>query len=93
MLFNYLNHANTDKTSLFFDYRTIQSETDWQHVTDVVYAFKLQLDCDCHVEVAPLKKMIGNLAQLYPNKPIFEIAIDESSWKAKTTKYKNLNQI
>ncbi len=93
MLFKYQYNHKKDCPAILIDMRDFQSEQDWHELRDVIGAFKLSLDCNCHVEFEPVIHHIQNLYQLYKDKPIIHIDIQLETWKARSTKYTSLNDI
>ena len=93
MLFKYQFNVKKDCPALFVDMRTINTESDWQAMRDVIGAFKLSLDCNCHVELEPIKTTLSNLRKLAENKPVFKIDIQIETWKARATAFQSLTEI
>lgn len=93
MLFKYRYNVEKDCPSVYIDARHITNEHIWQQLRDVIGAFKLSLDCNCHVEFEPVKTYISNLIKLHKNNPIIKIDIYLETWKAKATKFNKLSEI
>lgn len=93
MIFKYQYNNTKDCPAIFIDLSTIQFENDWHALRDVIGAFKLSLDCNCHVEFEPVKDYISRLYKLHPNKPIIQIDIQLETWKARATKFQQLSDI
>ena len=90
MLFKYQYNKQKDCPSIYIDLRQFSDEKDWQDLRDVIGAFKLSLDCNCHVELQPVKDHIQGLHKLHKNKPIIKIDIQLETWKARCTKLSSL---
>ncbi|MBN9288234.1 MAG: hypothetical protein BGO43_09685 [Gammaproteobacteria bacterium 39-13] len=94
MLFNY--NVGFDRNGemvpfIEIDYRHLKSEEDWMALRDIIGALKIQIDCNCHVELEPIKETLKKYSQLYPDCNIFKIDIYAESWKVKKTNKANLN--
>ena len=93
MLFTYKYNNDKDCPRIFVDMRTITNESDWQELRDVIGAFKLSLDCNCHVELSPLQEYCSNLYRLYKSKPILQVDIQLETWSARPTDFNDLSKI
>ncbi len=88
MLFNYnvtLDRNGEMTPYIEIDYRHLRSEQDWMALRDIIGALKIQIDCNCHVELEPLRETLQNYVKLYPDYPILKIDIYAESWKVKKT--------
>ncbi len=93
MLFNYDTRIDRNGETVPYieiDYRDLKSEADWQALRDIIGALKIQIDCNCHVELDPLKKTLKNFHKLKPDVPIFRIDIYIESWKVNVSHKKSL---
>ena len=93
MLFNYdtrIDRNNETVPYIEFDYRDLKTEADWQALRDIIGAIKIQLDCNCHVELDPLKETLMNYHKLKPDAFILRIDIYIETWKVQSSNKKSL---
>lgn len=89
MLFNYATRVDDEGETIPYieiDYRSLKSDVDWLALRDVVGALKIQIDCNCHVELAPLKETLENFHKLKPLANIIRIDIHIETWKVYDSK-------
>lgn len=93
MLFNYDTRVDRHGETVQYieiDYRHLQTERDWALLRDIIGAIKIQIDCNCHVELEPIKETLKKFHKLKPNDPILRIDIYLETWRVNVSEKKSL---
>jgi len=84
MLFNYGTRVDREGETVPYieiDYRLLKTDEDWNALRDIIGALKIQIDCNCHVELGPIKETLQDFHLLKPSFPILRIDVYIETWK------------